>query len=137
MDEGVGIHLVQSLAGQELPPDVEVMDGGTRGLDLLMLFQGRKLVVIVDCARMGEKPGTVRVFEAREIEPQQSRAFSVHGINLGHALELGERLGMLPEVVIVGVEPEKIGINIGLTDTLSAALPEIEKTVKDLIAARR
>ncbi len=136
-DEGVGIHVVRSLAAQELPPDVEVMDGGTRGLDLLMLFQGRRLVIIVDCARMGEKPGAMRVFEARDLPPQQGRAFSVHGINLGDALELGERLGMLPEVVIVGVEPEKIDIEIGLTDAVKAIVPKIEKTVRELIQARR
>jgi hydrogenase maturation protease len=133
-DEGVGVHFVQQLQGRSLPSDVEVMDGGTRGLDLLMLIEGRKLVVIIDCARMGETPGTVRVFAPKDIVPEKSRGFSVHGLNLANMLELGERLGMLPEIYIVGVEPESIAIEIGLSDAVRGALPEIERVVDKIVS---
>jgi hydrogenase maturation protease len=136
-DEGVGIHFVQRLQKKSLPPDVDVMDGGTRGLDLLMLMEGRKLVVVVDCARLGEAPGTVRVFGPKDIVPEKNRGFSVHGLNLASALEFGERLGMLPEVFIVGVEPESIAIEIGLSAVVREALPVIERTVDEIVARGR
>jgi hydrogenase maturation protease len=136
-DEGVGIHFVQRLQKKSLPPDVDVMDGGTRGLDLLMLMEGRKLVVVVDCARLGEAPGTVRVFGPKDIVPEKNRGFSVHGLNLASALEFGKRLGMLPEVFIVGVEPESIAIEIGLSAVVREALPVIERTVDEIVARGR
>ncbi len=136
-DEGVGIHFVQQLQKKPLPPDVDVMDGGTRGLDLLMLMEGRKLVVVVDCARLGETPGTVRVFGPKDIVPEKNRGFSVHGLNLASALEFGERLGTLPEVFIVGVEPQSIEIEIGLSDAVRQALPVIEQTVDEIVASKR
>jgi len=136
-DEGVGIHFVQQLQKKSLPPDVEVLDGGTRGLDLLMLMEGRRLVVVVDCARLGEAPGTVRVFGPKDIVPETNRGFSVHGLNLASALEFGERLGKLPDIFIVGVEPESIQIEIGLSDVVRRALPVIERTVNDIVSRSR
>ena len=136
-DEGVGIHFVQQLQKRSLPPDVEVLDGGTRGLDLLMLMEGRKLVVVVDCARLGEAPGTVRVFGPKDIVPEKNRGFSVHGLNLASALEFGERLGTLPDIFIVGVEPESIQIEIGLSDVVRQALPVIERTVDEIVTGKR
>ena len=136
-DEGIGIHFVQKLQKEPLPPDVEVLDGGTRGLDLLMLMEGRKLVVVVDCARLGEKPGTVRVFGPKDIVPERNRGFSVHGLNLASALEFGERLGKLPKIFIVGVEPQSIEIQIGLSDVVKEALPAIECTVQDIVTRNR
>jgi len=131
-DEGVGIHFAQSFQKRELPPDVEVMEGGARGIDLLPLFEGRKLVVIVDCARMGEKPGTMRTFSAKEIIEKRS-GFSLHGASLASTLDLGQRLSSLPEVVVVGIEPEVVDLGIGLSDTVEQILEKVEKIVREII----
>ena len=34
-DEGVGVHFADSLLKESLPPDVEVLDGGTAGIQLM------------------------------------------------------------------------------------------------------
>jgi hydrogenase maturation protease len=134
-DEGVGIHFVQAFQKHGLPSNVEAMEGGARGIDLLPLFEGRKLVVIVDCARMEEKPGEIRTFEAAEIIEKRT-GFSMHGASLATTLDLGQRLGMLPEVVVVGIEPETIDIEIGLSDTATQAIEEVERVVRKIILAR-
>jgi len=135
-DEGVGIHFVQAFQKHGVPYNVEATEGGARGIDLLPLFEGRRLVVIVDCARMGEKPGTIRTFEAREIIEKSGTGFSMHGANLATTLDLGQRLGMLPEVVVVGIEPEIIDIEIGLSDTVAKAIEEVERVVRKIIVER-
>lgn len=134
-DEGVGIHFAQSFQKRELPPGVEAMEGGARGIDLLPLFEGRRLVIIVDCARMGEKPGTTRTFEAEEIIEKHA-GFSLHGANLANTLDLARRLGSLPEVVVVGIEPEIVDIGIGLSDTVTQAAEKVEKIVREIILTR-
>lgn len=135
-DEGVGVHFIEALEKEQLPPDVEVEDGGARGIDLLTLIRGRKLVVIVDSARMGEVPGTVRTFEPEEIIRKHTKGFSVHGASLADTLKLGEHLGVLPEVVIVGVEPETVEIDIGLSDTVAKAMGEIQELVEKIMRER-
>jgi hydrogenase maturation protease len=135
-DEGIGIHFVQAFQKHDLPPNVEATEGGARGIDLLPLFEGRKLVVIVDCARMDETPGTIRTFTATEIIQNKSGGFSVHGMSLANTLDLGQRLGALPEVVVVGIEPEIVDIGIGLSDIACQALAEIERTVRQIILTR-
>jgi hydrogenase maturation protease len=135
-DEGVGVHFIETLQKEQLPPGVEVEDGGARGIDLLTLIRGRKLVIIVDSAHMGEEPGTVRTFESEEIIQKHTKGFSVHGASLADTLKLGEHLGVLPDIVIVGVEPETIEIDIGLSDTASKTLGEIRKVVEKIIRER-
>jgi hydrogenase maturation protease len=34
-DEGVGVHTANRMMKMDLPPDIEVMDGGTMGMNLL------------------------------------------------------------------------------------------------------
>ena len=46
-DEGVGVHAVRGLSQQELPPDVEVLDGGTSGADLVDHLEGRAKVIVI------------------------------------------------------------------------------------------
>ena len=48
-DEGVGVQAVRLLEERyELPPHLEVVDGGTSGLDLLPYIEGRDRVLVVD-----------------------------------------------------------------------------------------
>jgi hydrogenase maturation protease len=135
-DEGIGVHFVEGLMEEKLPPNVDVEDGGARGIDLLTLFRGRRLVIIVDAARMGKKPGTVRIFEPEEVMKKHTKGFSVHGASLADTLKLGEHLGVLPEIVIVGIEPETVEIDIGLTETARNALSEVREIVDRTIRER-
>ena len=60
-DEGVGVHVINRFQETFAIPDgVEVIDGGTMGLDLMPYFEGKSHVIVVDamCAD-GEEPGTI------------------------------------------------------------------------------
>jgi hydrogenase maturation protease len=41
-DEGVSARVAEKIKEMALPPDIEVMDGGTMGLDLLYYIEGIK-----------------------------------------------------------------------------------------------
>ena len=61
-DEGVGVHVINRLQETFAIPDgIEIIDGGTMGLDLMPYFEGKTDVVVVDAiCSDGEKPGTIR-----------------------------------------------------------------------------
>ena len=59
-DEGVGVRLIEAV-DQEfvIPEGVELLDGGTAGIELLDHISQRELLVIVDAMRNGHPAGTV------------------------------------------------------------------------------
>ena len=74
-DDGVGVRVAEALAEQALPDDVEVVDGGTQGLGLVNLMEGRQRVILVDAADMGKAPGEFVRFTLDEVRlPGRGRA---------------------------------------------------------------
>jgi hydrogenase maturation protease len=129
-DDGVGVRVAQMLTEQVLPPGVEVIDGGTQGLGIVNLIEGRQRVIVVDAADVGQSPGQFVRFtldEAHLLGDDQH--LSIHAAGLRDALLLAQALKMLPdEVIILGVQPA----NFDWESTLS---PQVEAILPDLIEA--
>jgi hydrogenase maturation protease len=121
-DEGVGIAVIerlQSEAGQY--SDVEFVDAGTGGMAVLHRIEGRRKAVFVDCAFMGEPPGTIRRFTPGAVRSTKALAHqSLHEADLLRILDLAKQLGQAPEqVVIFGIEPETVAPGLGLSTMLA------------------
>ena len=51
-DEGVGVRVVEALGERyRLPPDVELIDGGTCGMEFLEQLENLDALIVVDCVR--------------------------------------------------------------------------------------
>jgi len=149
-DEGVGVHVVRHLAEHNLPDNVEVIDAGTAALDLLLTRRRPYKPIVIDATRAGQKTGTVYKMRlganeipdwARRLRHEESPAISLHGLGLVDALLAAEKLGCAPaELVIIGVEPQKIDYGLRLTDKIRQQIPQIIQTVleeiKDAVHAR-
>lgn len=137
-DDGVGVHVAQQLLKGRLPGDVEVADGGTQGLGLVALLEGRRRAIVVDAADMGRAPGEVVrfVMEEARLLGEDDGHFSVHEAGLREALLLAQALGTLPdEVVLFGVQPAGVEWNTGLSPQVEAAVPDlIEAVLQEMIA---
>ncbi|MEJ2210111.1 MAG: hydrogenase maturation protease [Anaerolineae bacterium] len=137
-DDGVGVRLAQMLAGRRLPAGVEVVDGGTQGLGLVSLLEGRRRAIVIDAAEMGRRPGEFVRFMADEVHlsDMQGAGFSVHEAGLREALLLARALGLLPdEVVVYGVQPARVEWDAGLSPQVEAALPALAEAVMDEVTA--
>ena len=130
-DDGVGVRLAQELEAQVLPPDVEVVDGGTQGLGLVTLMAGRRRVILVDAADVGRSPGEFVRFTPDEARLLGDDAhLSVHAGGLRDALMLAQALEVLPdEVIIWGVQPANLDWNSALSPEVEAALPSLVEAV--------
>ena len=141
-DDGVGLAVIAALDSQELSPDVVVLDGGTPGLESVLIWQGYQRVIIVDAADMGMRPGSWKRFLPGEaILPVGNGAIqgTLHAAGLAEALALAEALGNLPpELIFYGVQPENTGWSADLTEVVSAAVPvlcaAITAEIKDYAA---
>jgi len=118
-DDGAGQEVLSRLqsSGVEWGNRVEFVDGGTQGLALLGHFEGRKAVVFLDAVRLGDPAGAVHVLKKNELEKMGGRATSAHE---GSAPEILRALELLsccpPEISMIGLEPEKLQMGIGLSD---------------------
>jgi len=121
-DEGIGVHLIRKLSeNQDKFPSVEFIDAGTGGMNVLHLIANRKKAVIIDCVKMGKKPGTIKQFEPADVQTTKKMMhFSLHEADILRIIELSRQLGECPgQIVIFGVEPESLELGQNLSKTLS------------------
>jgi len=131
-DEGIGIRLASELSAHLAEdPDVEVMDLGTGGLAVLHAIEGRKKIIFVDCAVMGQEPGTIFRFTPKQVSSKKVRMrYSLHEGDLLNTLELSRRLGECPDdIVIFGIEPKEIADGEGLTEELQNNIRQYVQTI--------
>lgn len=121
-DDGAGVKVVQKLATEyRLPPHVDVMDGGTLGLDILPRLEGIQRLIIVDAVETGEAPGTCIRLTGDDIPTALETKVSPHQMGLKDLLSVSLLTqGFLPaEMVLIGVQPACIEMGTDLT-------PEVE-----------
>ena len=134
-DDGIGPRLIEALNRRGLPEEATALDAGTGGLDLLQILEGWERAIIIDAADVGREPGQFVRFTPDEASFVGSEnATSLHNAGLAEVLALADALGQpLPELVIFGVQPEKIGWGEGLSEIVEATLPALVDKVLDEI----
>lgn len=143
-DDGAG-PIVASLATRSSSA-VENVGPLADPLDLLGLWDGADLAVVIDAVRSGAPPGTVRLVElggdgvGEPVEAGRgdahggSRTTSTHGIGLAGVLRLARSLGRAPRrLVVVGIEGTAFGFGEGLSPAVEAALPGALRCVAEVI----
>ncbi len=132
-DEGIGVHVAQKMQRMVLPCNVEVIDGGTAALDVLLLAQDIERLVVIDALRTGKEAGTIykaqlKLEEYDKLEQIFScgNKISLHQAGLVDALAAVRKIDYAPkEIVIIGVEPETMDCGLELSDKLEHKLAEI------------
>jgi hydrogenase maturation protease len=138
-DDGFGVALAGRLARRALPPGVEVVDYGIRGMDLaLALQEDYAAAVLLDAVPRGQAPGTLYLIEP---EPPEGRGVpDAHGMDPVSVLALARAMGATPpRTLVVGCEPatrmsaEDEEIVAALSEPVRAALDEAVRLVESLL----
>ena len=119
-DEGVGVHAVNMFQERYTVPDyVEIVDGGTAGLDLLQYFEGRDKVLIVDAVDFKEDHGYIGVLENEAIPARFGTKTSMHHLGLLEVLSVTRLLDSLPrELCLIGIQPKDIELSLDMTTVI-------------------
>ncbi len=133
-DDGIGVHVVDALADYDLPEIVELFDGGTAGLDLINIVDGRKHLIVIDAVKWDSPPGTVFRFTPEDITDEVSQLHSLHQVGLLETIRMAHFLQAAPEkTVIIGVQPKVIDWGLELTDEVKAVVPKvIDQVMKEI-----
>jgi len=128
-DEGIGIHVIQTLQEMQLPEDVRLIDGGTSPELWAYTRIGDKLIII-DAAKAGGESGAVYRFKPEDITAEKGFLNSAHELGVIEALNLMTFAGNKPgDVVIIGIEPAEISPGLELSTVLRQKMPDIIKVV--------
>jgi hydrogenase maturation protease len=137
-DDGFGPEVVRQLAAREdLPAQIKVVDYGIRGMHLAYdLLDGYDALVLVD-ALPGDGPaGTITVLEVGP-DDLGSGDFDPHGMAPVAVLASVHQLGgSLPPTYVVGCRPETVDEGIGLSDAVTAAIPQAIEAVRAVLSER-
>lgn len=130
-DDGVGVHVITQLEKEEsLPSTIELVDGGTSTLETLGYFLDYRKVIVVDCLRAGLEPGTIYRIKPEDIKNYKKENLSIHDVQILDVVKMANMLGQYPEVVIFGIEPKTIAVNLEMTDLMYAKIPEVIANIK-------
>lgn len=136
-DEGVGVHVAQRLAREELPEGVDVLDGGTGGFFLMEYFENYPVVILIDATLDDRPTGTIRLIEPR-FANDFPRAMSTHDIGLRDLVEGLAILGKLPKIYLFAVSIEMIQPQqIELSPELEQVMPALLEQVKNMALKQR
>ncbi len=100
-DDAVGLVVAQRLLKKVLS-DVQVIEHDGDPLDLLTIWSGCELAILVDALNSPGDVGEIHRFDPdTDLPPRRETIFSSHGHSLWDAFELADLLGQRPERVIV------------------------------------
>jgi hydrogenase maturation protease len=126
-DEGIGVHLVQRMRQQVgVLEGVEFLDGGTLSFTLAEPIARADGLIVVDAARMGEAPGTLRVFQDAEMDAYLTgNRSSVHEVSLSDLMDIARLSETLPRArYLIGIEPDSLDWGDRPSETVEPAIDE-------------
>jgi hydrogenase maturation protease len=138
-DDALGPWVIHRLeATYVFPPEVEVVDVGTPGLDLVPYVAGPCGIILVDTVHAKDAaPGTLRLYDRDALVKFGPKPrLSPHDPGVTEAILAVEMAGEPPAfVTLVGVVPESVKAGVGLTPALQDAVERAaDEIVVDLLA---
>lgn len=136
-DEGLGIRAMESLdARYDLPETVQLVDGGTMGLELISYLEGAKHLLVLDAILTGGLPGTFLRISNEEVPAYFGMRTSPHEVGLPDLIAITRLKGTEPsEVVVMGLHPETIELGWDLSETVAGQIETLIAAAVDQIIA--
>ena len=137
-DDGLGLAVLEHLqSAYAFPPQVELVDGGTWGMNLLPVIEDADELILIDAINAGVPPGTFVRLEHHQLPRYLATKISPHQVDLRDVLALAELRGTLPpDTVALGLQPASVEMRASLSEQLRAAVPELAEQVAQELARR-
>ncbi|MFL9483765.1 hydrogenase maturation protease [Chitinophagaceae bacterium LWZ2-11] len=131
-DEGLGVHLAESLSENELPAGIDILDGGTGGFHLLEYFENYSSVILVDATLDKEDIGRIRLIRPK-FASDFPRAMSTHDIGMRDLIAALQFMDKIPDVHLfaVSITPEQMQ-GIELSQEIQKVMPDLRTQVAAL-----
>jgi hydrogenase maturation protease len=126
-DEGVGVHTVNQLeAKYDFPENVRCVDGGTSTQELLGDLEDLDHLIVIDAVASGSEGASLIRLEGSAVPAAFTTKLSPHQIGISDLLATLKFMGRAPKnVVLFGVEPVRLKLDMELSPKVAARVPEL------------
>ena len=139
-DEGLGVHVAQTMKETAPPTDVdlEILESGVSS-DVFLTLEDVDKLIVIDAVLAGSEPGAIYRFTPDDIALENQMHVSVHQWGLFEGLKMMDYLNNKPgETVIIGVEPKEVDWGMELSPEIKQKVPRILELVwKEIHSGRR
>ena len=124
-DEGFGVRVVEYLQKNfTFPENVNLIDGGTLGVELTHFVTGTQRILIIDSIDGGVAPGTTFHLRGDEIHAHFAQKISAHEVGIQDVLTMLELSGKkIPRVELIGAQPFSLDAGVELTEPMKKLVP--------------
>ncbi len=86
-------------------------------------------LIIIDCADLQEKPGTIRIFD-----PEQTAgdSFSTHRLPL-KMLAQYLRMSLKSDIMVIGIQPKSVKFSAQVSEEVKHAVMHLKEIIQELI----
>ena len=134
-DEGFGVRVAEYLDKHyEFPDTVQIVDGGTLGIELTQYVTGTEKLLVIDSINGGAEPGTTFRFHNDDVMEHFQDKLSAHEVGIQDVLGLLTVTGhKIPDVVVIGAQPYDVEAGVELSDGMMNLLPQmVEQALAEL-----
>ena len=134
-DEGIGFSCAEYLKKITDNPDfVQIIDGGTLGMDLMPYIAGTKKLLLIDAMNIDAPVGSFHSFTGDELNAYFKDKISVHDLGVNDMLAVLKLTdNPIEEVVVMGVKPEVVSMGLDMTEKIAEKVPEVAQKAKELV----
>ncbi len=120
-DDGVAIYATSYLEkNYTFFPELEVINGGVEGINLLNLFMQYEHIIILDAIEIDDEVGTIYHIPSHELTGYGLNSGGAHEIGVLQCFDILELMGKeIPKSSVLGIVPDIIDVKIGLSDAMS------------------
>jgi hydrogenase maturation protease len=120
-DEGVGVRVIQVLAQRYvMPPEVEIVDGGTCGMELLDTIAGCNHLLICDAVRADAPAASLIRLADAQVPALFHNRYSPHQLGVADVLATLSLTDETPDsITLVGVVPKDLALGLELSSEVA------------------
>ena len=139
-DDGAGPELIQRLKSQ-IPKDegkvasksqIVLIDAGEVPENYLekIINYNADTILLVDAVNFQDPPGSIKFIESNQLK---ERNFSTHSVSLFLVTDYLKNRTKA-DILILGIQPESIDLNNGLSEPMKEALKKIEDSILECMS---
>ena len=138
-DEGFGVRVVEYLKKNfTFPDNVNLIDGGTLGVELLHFIAGTRRLLIIDSINGGAAAGKIFHLRGDEIKNHFAQKISAHEVGIQDVLTMLELTDKkIPHVELIGAQPFSLEAGVELSEPMKKLVPVFAEKALEILRSWR
>ncbi|WP_296898228.1 HyaD/HybD family hydrogenase maturation endopeptidase [uncultured Megamonas sp.] len=134
-DEGFGVRCAEYLQKiTDYPDFVQIIDGGTLGMDLMPYIAGTKKLLFIDAIDVEGNVGDFYQFTGDELNAYFKNKITIHDVGVNDMLAVLKLTdNPIEEVIVMGIKPEIVSMGLDMTEKVAEKVPEVAQKAKELV----